>query len=41
MSKEWGILYHHGGILLTLPSAVYSAQNRVALVIGNGSYKSF
>ena len=25
--------------LLTLPSVVYSAQNRVALVIGNGAYK--
>ena len=25
--------------LLNLPSAVYSAQNRVALVIGNGAYK--
>ena len=25
--------------LLTFPSAVYSAQNRVALVIGNGAYK--
>ena len=26
-------------LLLTFPSAVYSAQNRVALVIGNGAYK--
>jgi len=26
-------------LLLTLPSAVYSAQKRVALVIGNGAYK--
>ena len=25
--------------LLTFPSAVYSAQNRVALVIGNGAYR--
>ena len=27
--------------LLTLPSAVYSAQNRVALVIGNGAYRNY
>ena len=26
--------------LITLPSAVYSAQNRVALVIGNGAYRN-
>ena len=26
-------------LFLTFPSAVYSAQNRVALVIGNGAYK--
>ena len=27
-------------LLLTCPSAVYSVQNRVALVIGNGSYRN-
>ena len=26
-------------LLLTFPTTVYSAQNRVALVIGNGAYK--
>ena len=26
--------------LLTFPTAVYSAQNRVALVIGNGAYRN-
>ena len=27
-------------LLLTIPTAVYSAQNRVALVIGNGAYRN-
>ena len=27
--------------LLTSPTAVYSAQNRVALVIGNGAYRNY
>ena len=27
-------------LLLTSPTAVYSAQNRVALVIGNGAYRN-
>ena len=27
-------------LFLTFPSAVYSAQNRVALVIGNGAYRN-
>ena len=27
-------------LLLTFPTAVYSAQNRVALVIGNGAYRN-
>tara|TARA_B100001971_G_C17867977_1_gene371728 strand:+ start:10 stop:201 length:192 start_codon:yes stop_codon:yes gene_type:complete len=26
-------------LLLNFPTAVYSAQNRVALVIGNGAYR--
>ena len=26
-------------LFLTFPTAVYSAQNRVALVIGNGAYR--
>ena len=26
-------------LLLTFPTTVYSAQNRVALVIGNGAYR--
>ena len=28
-------------LFLTFPSAVYSAQNRVALVIGNGAYRNY
>ena len=28
-------------LFLTCPSAVYSAQNRVALVIGNGAYRNY
>ena len=26
-------------LLLNFPSAVYSAQNRIALVVGNGAYR--